>query len=340
MLENTVYGTLQNNQRVPRYLFGSLVSILKSNLGSGAPARGQRGFETTEWLISLSLVMYAIFAPHSIALTQSSYLLGLGAWGVQLAATRDLKHKRTVVDIALFGFFACCVVSSFLSYDPLVSIKGLRSPAFFLAFYFVSNNVKSIRFASFLVLAMIASCLVNIGYSGVKLAIGRGLQIESIRVDSPLANESIRIGDTILAADDTAVNSPEDLIRIIDSQRGRLRLKIQRKEAIAEISIARQGIKEASGVGFERLGIATSPGRNFRITGFYSHYETYAEVLQLIAALLIGMLIAIPNKSSRSARFLAGMVLLLGRLLRLEPRHQVVAGQRARPWPDWPRAWQ
>jgi O-antigen ligase/polysaccharide polymerase Wzy-like membrane protein/PDZ domain-containing protein len=330
LLDNTVHGPpLQNSERAPgpaRYLIGSLVSILNSNLASAAPARGRQVFGITEWVISLSLVMYVVFAPHSIALTQGSYLIGLAAWGVQLAATRNLKHKRTPVDIALFGFFACCVVSSFLSYDPLVSIKGLKSPAFFLAFYFVSNNVKSIRFAGFLALIMIVSCLVNVGYSGVRVAIGRGLQIESIGVDSPFANESIRTGDVILAADDTVVNSSEDLTRIIDSQRGRLRLKIQRKEAIAETSIPRQAIKEASGVGFERLGITTSPGRNFRITGFYSHYETYAEVLQLIAALLIGILIAIPNKSSRSACFLAGLIPLFAVTLILTGTRAALAG--------------
>ncbi|PYT05104.1 MAG: hypothetical protein DMF60_13045 [Acidobacteria bacterium] len=217
-------------------------------------------------------------------------------------------------------------MSSFLSYDPLVSIKGLKSPAFFLAFYFVSNNVKSVRFGSFLALAMIVSCLVNVGYSGVKLAIGRGIQIESIRGDSPLANESIHKGDIIVAADDTVVNSPEDLTRIIDSQRGRLRLKIQRKEAIVESSIPRQAIKEAGGVGFERLGITTSPGRNFRITGFYSHYETYAEVLQLIAAVLIGMLISIPDKSSRLAWFLAGVIPLLAVTLILTSTRAALAG--------------
>jgi hypothetical protein len=58
--------------------------------------------------------MYAIFAPHSIALTQGAYLIGLGVWAVQLAATRNLNQKTSGVDIALFGFFACCVVSIIL----------------------------------------------------------------------------------------------------------------------------------------------------------------------------------------------------------------------------------
>ena len=330
MLDDTGYdASLQNNQLPPvpaKRFIGSLAGALTSNIGPVLPTRGRRVFVITEYIISFLLVMYAIFAPHSIALTQGAYLIGLGAWAVQLAVTRRLNQKRNPVDIALFGFFACCVVSSFLSYDPLVSIKGLKSPAFFLAFYFVSNKVRSIRFATFLALALITSCLVSVAYSGVTLAKGRGLQLNSINPDSAFANDTIRTGDIIVEADDTVVNSREDLTQIIDSRRGRLRIRLQRKDALVETSIPRQAIKEASGVGFERLGITTSPGRNFRITGFYSHYETYAEVLQLIAALAVGMLIAIPNKHSGTAWFLAAVIPLLAMTLILTSTRAALAG--------------
>ena len=319
----------QKSQRAPgpaRRVIGRLVGFLTWNIENELPPRGRRVFVVTQFIISFLLLMYAIFAPHSIALTQGAYLIGLGAWAVQLAATRRLNLKGSRVDIALFGFFACCVVSSFLSYEPLVSIKGLKSPAFFLAFYFVSNNVKSIRFANFVALAMILSCLVNVAYSGLTLSKGRGLQIESINPDSAFANESIRTGDIILEADGEMINSPEDLIRIIDSQRGRLRIKLQRKDTVTDASIPRQAIKGAGGVGFERLGITTSPGRNFRIRGFYSHYETYAEVLQLIAALAVGMLIAIPNKRSTTALFLGVVIPILAVTLVLTSTRAALAG--------------
>ena len=329
MLDDSAYGSPLQSHRAAgpaRHLIKKLVGALTSNVGLERPTRGARVFVITQLIISFLLLMYAIFAPHSIALTQGAYLIGLGAWAVQLVATRRLNQKRSAVDIALFGFFACCVVSSFLSYVPLVSIKGLKSPAFFLAFYFVSNRVRSIRFATFLVLAIVLSCLVNVGYSGLTLAMGRGLQIDSINPDSPFANETIKPGDIIIEADDKPVNSPEDLIQIIDSQRGRLRIKLHRKDVTTETSIPRQAIKEAGGVGFERLGITTSPGRNFRIAGFYSHYETYAEVLQLIAALAVGLLIAIPNKRSGTALFLSAAIPLLAVTLILTSTRAALAG--------------
>ena len=315
-------GALGPVQRLIRNLVGAVAS----NLTPTQHPRGQRVYVVTQHVILFSLVMYALFAPHSIAITQTSYLLGLVAWGVQLVATREFRQRKSPVDIALFGFFACCVVSSFLSYDPLVSTKGLKSPAFFLAFYFVSTNVKSLRFASFLVLALIVSCLANVGYSAVTLGIGRGLQIDSITPDSPFANESIKVGDVIVEADDRVVNTPDDLVGIIDSQRGRLRVKLQRNEAVSETSIPRQAIREAAGVGFDRLGITTSPGRNFRVMGFYSHYETYAEVLQLIAAMAVGLLMAIPNKRSRTAWFLSLVIPLLAVTLILTSTRAALVG--------------
>ena len=309
-----------------RSVIRRIQQILRSNVSIATGGRATRVQTVTDWVISVMLVSYAIFAPHSIAITQGSYLVGLVAWSVQLATTRSFKPLRTPVDIALFGFFACCVVSSFYSYDPLVSLKGLRSPAFFLAFYFVSTKVRSIRFANFLAVTLVLSCLVNVAYSASKLAYGRGLRIDAINPTSAFASDTIQIGDVILEADDQTVNTPEALSQIVDSHRGRLRLKLQRKDSVIETSIPRRSVKEANGVGFERLGIATSPGRNFRISGFYSHYETYAEVLQLIVSLAVGLLIAAPRRRHLLTWFLCGSIALLVPTLILTSTRAAVAG--------------
>jgi O-antigen ligase len=47
------------------------------------------------------------------------------------------------------------------------------------------------------------------------------------------------------------------------------------------------------------LGIESwSRGRDWRASGFYGHYATYAEVLQLILALAVGLFISLPLKRS------------------------------------------
>jgi O-antigen ligase len=56
-----------------------------------------------------------------------------------------------------------------------------------------------------------------------------------------------------------------------------------------------------------RLGIeGWSRGRDWRAAGFYGHYVTYAEALQLIASLAFGLFVALKNK-----RGLSGGLLLL-----------------------------
>lgn len=280
----------------------------------------------TEGIIIFSLVMYALFAPHSIAITQGAFLLGLVAWAVQMAAGRRQEIRRTPVDLALLGFFACCVVSSFLSYDQIVSVKGLRSPAFFLAFYFVSSKVTSLRMVKLLTLAIILSCAANIVASAAQIVKGRGLRIDSIREDSPFANGQIQVGDVILMADDQPLRTPDDLSRIIEEGRGPMRLQVQRSEAISPIYFSRSDLRRTEGTGTERLGISTSPGRNVRVTGFYSHYETYAEVLQLIAALAVGLLIALPDKRSRLGWFLGTMIVLIGVTLLFTSTRAAIVG--------------
>lgn len=276
-------------------------------------------------LVLFSLTVYALFAPHSIAITQTASLIGLAAWCARLAANRDFRLARTAVDVAILGFFACCVVSSFLSYDPLVSVKGLKSPAFFFAFYLVSNNVTSQRFAKFLAFALVGSCLFNVAYSASQLAAGRGIRIDSIGEDSPLAKRGLTVDDVILEADDIKVNTLADFVATVDTGRGTVRIKYQRSEAVAETTVRRQPLRQALASG-EGLGLTTSPGRNFRITGFYSHYETYAEVLQLIAALAVGLFIAHPKKFSLRGLFVAAAFVLIAAALMMTSTRAALAG--------------
>ena len=281
-------------------------------VASGPAQEPSRLITITDYVIQFSLVMYALFAPHGIAICQGAFLLGAVAWGIQLLVRRPIKGPNTPVDIALFGFFACCTASAVFSYYPLGSLDGLRSQAFFLAFYFVSGRIRSLRAAKLLAVAIVGSCLLNVAYSAGRLAVGRGIRIDSFSQGSPLLGYDLVVGDVILQADGQKVDSQQDLSRVADSSRGRINLAYQRTEEVRQVQVSRQAVRESPGKGAERLGISTSPGRNFRIMGFYSHYETYAEVLQLIASLAIGMLIAAGWKRRTPAVLLSGAVVLLG----------------------------
>jgi O-Antigen ligase/PDZ domain len=288
--------------------------------------RTRRIHLVTERIIQVSLVLYVLFAPHSIAATQTCYIIGLLSWSVQLVTTRKYWPSRTPVDVALLGFFNWCVISSVLSYVPLVSLRGLRSPSLFLAFYLISNKISSLRIARVLAFALIGSCLINVGYSAVQIGIGRGLQIDSIDSDSPLREIDLKVGDIILKANRQPVKRLDDITRFLNSGGDQLLVTYQRKESIGEISLSGETTLTLKGAGVERLGIVTSTGRNFRITGFYNHYESYAEVLALIASLAVGLLIAHPKKRSAAGVFLLFSILSLTAALLMTSTRAAIVG--------------
>src|SRR5262245_12144782 len=306
--------------------FFTKVTSLQRVISTGFPEiNEQRIGVITERILQGVLISYAVFAPHSIALTQISYLIGLVAWSVQLVATRRFRPLRTPVDIALLGFFNCCVFSSFMSYAPLISLKVLRSPSLFLAFYLVTNKIQSLRFARLLTFLLIGSCLISVGYSAGQFAVGRGIQIDKISSASPFNEINLERGDIILKANGQRVSSLADVYRALDAGGDQLLVTYQRKETLNEISLSGETTVALKGTGPEALGVETSTGRNFRISGFYNHYETYAEVLQLIAALAVGMFIACRRKRSpRGAFLLFAIISLTGALIMTSTRAAMV----------------
>ena len=76
-------------------------------------------------------------------------------------------------------------------------------------------------------------------------------------------------------------------------------------EWLTELEVTRTLLTGSTAL--EQLGIAGwSRGRDWRATGFFGHWTTYAEVLQLIASLALGIFLGLSQKTSRN-----GLLLLI-----------------------------
>jgi O-antigen ligase len=86
-------------------------------------------------------------------------------------------------------------------------------------------------------------------------------------------------------------------------------VKIYRFEATPTMEVER-GRLLGGATPAEKLGIENwSRGRDWRASGFYGHYVTYAEVLQLILSLALGLFIALRGKRSwRGALLLMALI--------------------------------
>jgi O-antigen ligase len=291
-----------------------------------------------------TLFLFVIAAPNSIAATQAAWFLGLVFWVLRFAVWPRPKLDRTPLDYPMFGFFLLTGLSSFLSYSPIVSIGKLRAACLFTIVYLFAENVRSRCVLRALAVALVAACMLNVFYTFGQYAMGRGVKVLGVAANSPLSATQLvteartgpgqpkspgatgkRIqaipilsGDTLEEIDGQPLRSPEDLIAALQSpQKEPAKIKVYRVEWVAVLEVARGRLLPGA-TPEERLGIQRwTHGRDWRAMGFYNHWTTYAESLQLIASLALGLLVALPRKRSRNGLLLViaiagmGVALLL-----------------------------
>ena len=272
------------------------------------------------------IFLVALFAPHSIAVTQTGWLVGMTLWVIRLALHPRPKLFRSPIDYALLGFFILSGVSSVLSYSPFTSIGKLRAASLFTLVYLVSQNVRAVRLVRTLTLILIASCMINVLWTAGQFAIGKGVKVQGVSGQSPLAKAFFRTravekatpivdGDTIWQVDGKRVDSPEELVSALISGSTVAKVRIYRVEWMPELEVPRELLIGPNAL--QQLGISGwSRGRDWRATGFYNHWVTYSEALQLIASLALGLLLALKQKKSLMGLLLllavAGLVFALG----------------------------
>jgi hypothetical protein len=254
------------------------------------------GARVVLWLERIAFIFLTVmilFAPHSIAVTQSAWLIGMLASVVRLFFKPRPAFKLTTIHYALLAFFLWSVVSSVFSYAPDISLDKLRGVSLFLIFYFVYHNLKTLRAARFLAFALIFSTMFAVLWTPVERIIGRGVEIYDFR-GSAFDQIGLQDADAILQIDGKKVNSLEEMRRRIfeNPTAPQFKALIYRADAYTLVDIPRERIKQAASAE-ESLGIKRwKRSRNWRAAGFYGHFTTFAEVLQMIISLAFGIFIA------------------------------------------------
>lgn len=272
------------------------------------------------------IFLVAVFAPHSIAVTQTAWLLGMVLWVARFAFyPRPVLH-RSPLDYALLGFFILSGISGIFSYSPIMSIGKMRAASLFTVVYLVSQNVNSLRLVRLLAFTLIASCMINVFFTTAQLAVGKGVKVEGVSAESPLAKAVFRTrsvnqptpiidGDTVWQVDGRDVGSPQEIATALASGPPLAKVRIYRVEWMPELEVPRGQLLPGTTV-LQQLGISDwSRGRDWRATGFFNHWVTYAEVLQLIASLALGIFLTFTEKKSITGLLIftvIGLVFALG----------------------------
>jgi len=211
------------------------------------------------------------------------------------------------------------IFSSLLSEEPSISLLKLRSSWCVFLFY-LTRAVLTRRTALLLVAVLILSGCVGSVYSAYDLLRGRGVVVESIAPNSPFEQVQLQPGDAVWRVDGHRVYSLAEIDEAL-------------RRAAANTSLSVSIVSQGEHV--ERPGLvltaaeqqAVSPSgltgsfrsHRFRASGWTRHYETFAEIVQIIAQLALGLALAHlrnhgPNKYFRIA-LIAVVVLTAGLVL-------------------------
>ena len=276
------------------------------------PAKDNSFARWMDRVIFVFMTLMILAAPHSIAATQTAWLTGNFLWLIRLFVKPRPKLHLGPLDIAIWAFFGWSVISSIFSYEPAISLDRLRGVLLFLIFYFVYYNVRNRRAAHFLAIALVFSCTVAAAWAPIQKLIGRGVEIHGLQ-PGILTNAGIEDGFTILRANGRKISSPEDLIAQIESGGDSTRLEYYKPDFEFDATLRRADLP-ATGTASERVGIVQwNRGIVARATGFYGHWTTLSEVLQLIASLTLGLFVAgLVGGARRRAGVSVLLVLALG----------------------------
>ncbi|HEX7294956.1 MAG TPA: O-antigen ligase family protein, partial [Pyrinomonadaceae bacterium] len=260
----------------------------------------------------------------SIAATQTAWLIGTTLWVIRLFIFPRPRLQHTPLDYALLGFFILSGISGVFSYEPAVSLGKMRGASLFIIVYLVAQNIASLRIVRLLAFTLIASCAVTALFTLGQLAIGKGVKVHGVRPDSVLSQAVFHTrtvkqlapiidGDTIWEVDGQRISDPDQLAAALStpSNTAMAIVKIYRVEWTPSLEVPRAKLLTGN-TALEQLGISRwTRGRDWRATGFFGHWVTYAEVLQLIASLTLGLFLAVPTKKISRIFLLVALVLIV-----------------------------
>jgi hypothetical protein len=243
----------------------------------------------------VTILIFGLGVAHSIAVAQIAYLSGVLLWVWRELLFRSHPRPGRAVEHPLLkpllAFSLLTIVSSSLSSAPEISLLKSKSLGLFLVFYLILNNLNR-RGALIFSICLLISSLIGVGYGLTEKIIGRGMVIEYIDPTSPLAGEGLQPGDVIWMIARRRVSRPEEMREVISSHRVGEVLSVEALHAGDPVPVELT-VTESLRQSTAALGIrASGSSRRFRISGFTRQFITYAEQMQILGLLLVGVLFA------------------------------------------------
>jgi O-antigen ligase len=276
---------------------------------------------TLEAMTAFFLFLFVIAQPLSIAASHIAYAGAALAWVLRLALVRRGMLKSSPLDLPMLIFLVLSVVSTLMSPLPASSWEGMRKIALIFLVLLVAHNVANARRAKQLLAVLFLSSLGAVGWAMWNYVDGVGLRIHNPQPASSFYRAGLRDADVILRVDGHSVETPQQFLRRVDSEPPGKPMQLRvihglgieiMKDAVPIAVPLDNGPRPRS---LSELGMQVETDRPARARAFYSHYVTYAAVLQLLGCLVFGLWLSHRHYSPLSSAIFAGLLLLFGAAL-------------------------
>ncbi|HEY0004133.1 MAG TPA: O-antigen ligase family protein [Pyrinomonadaceae bacterium] len=244
-----------------------------------------------EGVATAGFLLYAVFAPHSIAGAEMSLAIVGAGWFLRTILMRRTGFRPTPLDLPIWLFFGWTILSAFFSQESLISLLKIQSTCVILLFY-LAQAVITRRTVILVVALMIASGVAGSLWSVLETIRGRGVVIERMTDDSPF-RERLGAGDAIWRVGSRRVNSVAEIDEEIRKGRAGERLGISfisegENGEWPDLMVTEEMKARPAPSGIESFG----PTHRFRASGWTRHYETFSETLQILTQLALGLALA------------------------------------------------
>ena len=264
------------------------------------------------------LFLFVLAQPLSIAASHIAYAGAAFAWVLRLAFVRRGILKSSPLDIPILIYLSLATVSTLLSPIPASSWEGMRKVALIFLVLLVAHNVSNARRAKQLLAVLFLSSLVGVAWAGWNYIDGVGLRVHGPRPGTNFYRAGLRDDDVILRVDGHNIEKPQEFLRILDSEPAGKPMQLRvvhgggieiMKDAVPIAVPVDNGSRARS---LNDLGMQIETDRPARARAFYSHFVTYAAVLQLLGCLVFGLWLSHRRYSRLSTAVFAGLLLAFG----------------------------
>jgi O-antigen ligase len=241
------------------------------------------------------LFLFALAQPLSMAATHIAYTGAAVAWILRLVFVRRRLLTSSPLDAPILIYLLLCAAATLHSPLPASSWEGMRKINLIFCVLLFAQNVTTTRRAKQLVGVLFLSGLASVVWAGWEYAEGVGLRVHNPAPGTAFYSAGIRDLDVVLRVDGQTIASPQRFVQYLNARPADepIRLRVVHgggievlKDAVPVV-LSAGGWPRASNV--NELGMQIETARPARARSFYSHYVTYASVLDLLACLAFGL---------------------------------------------------